>query len=1031
MTLSSLRARWVTLIGTFVALGLGVALIATMGLALASTVDAPSQRPTRLAGAPVLVRGADDLHVTTHIGVRTQPLAQPHAVPADVAATLSEAAPTVADRSFPAVVSVLPSSAPGPSPSPTASHPGPVPGVSGALPAPGPAGALPVPGSSELPPLPSTAKPLAVPDPSGSPPTPGTARSLAVPNPSGSPPTPGTAKPLAAPNPSGSPPTPGTARPSPTPSSSGALPPLAASNALSEGETVSLVGHPWAVAGFGGHRLVAGRPPHAAAEIVLAADPALVGRTVRVRTPAGVGDFTLAGVLAPVTFERAAFFTDRTAAAIAPRIDNLAVDASPESVRAIVSGFPGVQVLTGDARRRADPDPDRDSDALVAMNALLGTAGGVTTFVSVFVVASTFAFAVAQRRREIGLLRMAGATPGQIRRTVFAEAAIVGAVASAAGCVLGAEGAPWLARLLVDERLAPAWFAIGDHRWPYHVAFWTGLVVALAGVVVATVRAGRVRPTEALREASVDSRVMTAGRWIAGVAILAAGLGLLGWRLLGDPGEALHRKTYTTQPMLLITAVALLAPVLAGPLARLVAWLPARLPGATGLLMRASATAAIRRTAAVAAPVLITVALAGSLLGTTATIAEAQATEQRDQTAADLIVTGGALEAAALDSPMVTAIRAVPGARVMTSASTAVYTLEDGVALVRSQAQAVDPSALTAVRRLPVVAGEVGDLDDGGIIVNEEWAEHTVGDRVDVWLGDGTPRTLRIVAVLATGTGGNGVYVTSRNAGGAPPDQLELSWAPGADKRSGEAAVRRLLHSPAVTPEPASRPDIDPTAGGQAATSEPASRPGVDPAAGGPATTSEPATRPDIDATAGGPSATTSEPPSHPGVDLTAGDPGAPGGVRVQTREQWLADQLPVGSRQTRVGFMVVLGIALLYTGIAIANTMVMATSDRTRELAVLRLTGATRPQVLRLVAAEALTVVVVGAVLGLFVTGLNLLGIWAALAVLSVWAPIVAPWSVVAATVAACAIVAVPAAVLPTVAALRTRPMELAGARE
>jgi putative ABC transport system permease protein len=833
VTLSSLRARWVTLVGTFVALGLGVALIATMGLALASTLDAPRQHPERLAGAPVVVRGADELRVPTRNGDRVRPLAHPHEVPPAAVTALSTIAPTVADRSFPVLAS--------------------------------------------FPPLTSSAAAAFFP-------------------------------------------------------------------ALTGGTAGGLVGHPWSIAGFGGHRLVAGREPRERAEIALAGDPALVGRTIRVRTPAGDGDYTVAGVLAPVPVERAVFFTDRTAATLSPRIDNLVVRADPAAVRAVVAGIPGVQVLTGDDRRRADPDPDRDSDALVAMNALLGTAGGVTTFVSVFVVASTFAFAVAQRRREIGLLRTAGATPGQVRRTVFAEAVVAGAVASAAGCVLGSHGAPWLARLLVAERLAPAWFVIGDHRWPYHVAFWTGLLVALAGVAVATVRAGRIRPAEALREASADSRAMTPGRWIFGAGILAAGLGLLCWRLLDDPGEALHRKTYTTQPMLLITAVALLAPVLAGPLARLVAWLPARLPGATGMLIRENASAGLRRTAAVAAPVLITVALAGSLLGTTATITEAETTELRTRTTADLIVAGDH------DDRTVAALRAVPGAQVMTSASTAVYTLEDGVALVRSPARAVDPEALSAVRRLPVTAGDVGDLDDDGIVVNEEWAVHEVGARVDVWLGDGAPRSLRIVAVLATGTGGNGAYVTARNAGGARPDLLELTWRPGADRHAGEAAVRDRL---------------------------------------------------------------------------------TPSGAEVLSRDQWLAGQLPVSSRQTRVGFLVVLGIALLYTGIAVANTMVMAASDRTRELAVLRLSGATKRQVLLLVAAEALTVVVVGAVLGLLVTALNLFGIWAALATLSVPTVVVVPWSSLAVVLTACALAAAVAAVLPTVGALRTRPVELAGVRD
>ena len=78
------------------------------------------------------------------------------------------------------------------------------------------------------------------------------------------------------------------------------------------------------------------------------------------------------------------------------------------------------------------------------------------------------------------------------------------------------------------------------------------------------------------------------------------------------------------------------------------------------------------------------------------------------------------------------------------------------------------------------------------------------------------------------------------------------------------------------------------------------------------------------------------------------------------------------------MGFFLVLGIALLCTGISLADTMVMATSDQVRELAVLRLAGA-----------EALMVVVVGGLLGASVAGLNLVGMWSAPGLLSVWTPI------------------------------------------
>ncbi|MER6982646.1 ABC transporter permease, partial [Streptomyces carpinensis] len=666
----------------------------------------------------------------------------------------------------------------------------------------------------------------------------------------------------------------------------------------------------------------------------------------RVRT--GGGTVRVVGTVAGLGFENAVFYTDTRAAELSPRSLQLVVDADAAAVREAVRDSEGVQVLTGDARRYADADPDRGREALTAMNAMFGTTGGVTAFVSVFVVASTFAFAVAQRRREFGLLRTAGATPGQIRRMVVHEALVVGVLASAAGCVLGSYGAPKLAEWAVDERLAPGWFTIGDYTWPYHMAFWTGLFVALCGVMAASWRAGRTGPIEALREASVDTRAMTRGRRLFGAALLITAAVTLALALVTNPGELLQRKTYVSRPMLLITAVALLAPVLVRPLTRLIAWLPARLPGAGGMLVRENAAAGVRRTAAVAAPVLVTVALAGSLLGATATVDEAKATEVREQTAADFVVipAGGA----GFDDATLKRLQAVSGAVVSASSSSAVYVLEEGTALISSDARAVEPEPLAATARLPIVAGKVSELDDDSIIVNEEWEKRAVGERVDVWLADGTRKSLKIAAVMTVGTGNNGVYVTPRNAPAAPVDRVDVRLADGAGTGAVAAGLRQAVRA----------------SGGQ-----------------------------------------------------------------VLTRDAWVRATYPETNRTTRTGFFLVLGIALLYTGISLANTMVMATSDRVRDLAVLRLAGATRWQVLRLVGAEAVTVVVVGGLLGTLVAGVDLLGMWSALGLLSVWTSIEIPWATLAATMGACAVLAVISAVASAGLSLRRRAVELAGVHE
>ncbi len=813
VALCTLRTRWVTFTGSFVALSLGVALLTVTGLALAASATAPERGPERFATAPVVVKSQDTLRVPTPNGDRTARLAHPRPVPAATVAALRKLGPVVADRSF------------------------------------------------------------------------------AV---------------------------------------------------RAAGGPADLLGHPWSTTAFAPYDLATGRAPRTADEAAVTGDWARPGE--RLHTDRGT--VRVVGTLASRGFENAVFFTDARAAELSAPVHQLAVTADPAAVREAVGD--SARVLTGNARRLADADPGRDGEALTAMNALFGTAGGVTAFVSVFVVASTFAFAVAQRRREFALLRTAGATPGQIRRSVLAEALAVGTLASAAGCGLGSYGAPLLAARVADEGLAPPWFTIGDHTWPYHAAFWTGLLVALGGATAASWRAGRTAPTEALREASTDSGTPTPGRLLFGTALLLTGAVTLALALTGDPGGLLQRKTYISRPMLLITAAALLAPLALRPLTRLLTWLPALLPGAGGMLVRENTATGVRRSAALAAPVLVTVALAGSLLGATATLGRAKATESGDRTTAAFVVTPAA--GTAFDTATLRRLRAVPGAEMSPTSTTAVHVLEDGVALIRSEARAAAPGPLAATTRLPLAAGRTTGLDDDSIIVNEEWQRHRVGERVRVWLGDGTPRTLRIAAVMTTGTGGNGVYVTPRNAPGATVDRVDVALADGADPGS----VATALHQAVGT-----------------------------------------------------------------------------GNGQVLTRQEWLRATHPDTNRTTRLGLLLVLGIALLYTGISVANTMVMATSDRIRDLAVLRLAGATRWQVLRLTGAEALTVVAAGTLLGLLVAGVNLAGMWSALALLSVRPALALPWQALGTTAAACALLAVISATVPAAVALRRRPVELAGVRE
>ncbi|MEV0693382.1 FtsX-like permease family protein [Streptomyces sp. NPDC050388] len=154
-------------------------------------------------------------------------------------------------------------------------------------------------------------------------------------------------------------------------------------------------------------------------------------------------------------------------------------------------------------------------------------------------------------------------------------------------------------------------------------------------------------------------------------------------------------------------------------------------------------------------------------------------------------------------------------------------------------------------------------------------------------------------------------------------------------------------------------------------------------------------------------------------------------GGQVLGEDEWVAATCPETNRSTRPGLLPVLGIALLHTGISLVNTMVTATSDRVRDLAVLRLAGVTNGQVLRLVRAESLLVVAVGALLGLAVAALDLTGRRAALGLLPVRPTPVLPWPTIGAVVGACAFLAALASVAPAGLALRRHAVELAGIRE
>jgi putative ABC transport system permease protein len=358
----------------------------------------------------------------------------------------------------------------------------------------------------------------------------------------------------------------------------------------------------------------------------------------------------------------------------------------------------------------------------------------LAAFLTIFIVATTFSFTVAERRRDIALLRLLGAGRAQVRLVLLGESVLLGVVGAVIGFALARPAVAaqvWLLRL---ANFVPDGFRLTEPAWPVWVACGIGMTVAMMGVWAASRRAATVPPLEAIRGVSAAERVMTAGRWTGGLAMLA--LTVVQIVAASFVGLVVALALALGVAVTGAVAMSLLAPMLL-PLASWFFGLPMR-SSTLGGLAHANAREGIQRSASTAAPVILLMALVISITGALAATTQATAIEERNNTDADFIVSA--------TGNQIAGITTLPGVAASSPELVVPLTVDlpfrdggettterylDGIALV-------DPTGYAQIHPARPVAGRFSDLTGTAIAVMDrptDGVRFRLGDHASLQVG--------------------------------------------------------------------------------------------------------------------------------------------------------------------------------------------------------------------------------------------------------------------------------------------------------
>ncbi|MFC0600257.1 ABC transporter permease [Streptomyces palmae] len=470
---------------------------------------------------------------------------------------------------------------------------------------------------------------------------------------------------------------------------------------------------------------------------------------------------------------------------------------------------PGFKVQT--KAELVDESRDQIGSFLDIMKyAMLGFAG-IAVLVGIFLIVNTFSMLVAQRTREIGLMRAIGSSRMQINGSVLIEALLLGVVGSVLGVLGGIGLAVGLMKIMAGAGLELDTSELTVKPATPIVGLSIGIVVTVISAYIPARRAGKVSPMAALRESGMPADAKS-GRIRGAIGVLLTAAGAAALVMAAGADKAADGSAFLGLGVLLtLIGFIVIGPLLAGFVVRALAAVVLRIFGPVGRMAERNALRNPRRTGATGSALMIGLALVACLSVVGSSMVASASDELDKSVGADFIIAG---EQGNLIQPKIAErLAAVPGLDHVThfkEAGDTRITTPDGKTTTTDRVVASNPTFADDLRT-PTVSGKLVDsYGEGAMSVNEGFAkDHKVkmGDTLTVAFQHGRSAKLKVAAITSDDTAFNkgAMYINITTLERyVPADQIPMNTMMFASAKDGQesaayaALKKELKHDPQI-----------------------------------------------------------------------------------------------------------------------------------------------------------------------------------------------------------------------------------------